>query len=295
VAVEEGIEFDHVGIAILRIDVPDQWLGRPLGSHERVFAPHEVQVARPEDLVVAILGQEGECELAQRPSVKGARRRAREQERDRARRPDQGRQQIRQRGVRVGEHGYRQLVGLSRRQAEFGAKCRLVKGGAAGVVVGLTQQTASGRIEARKEEMLHQGQAWMWRGLAMAGGDPGFGREVFEVEPYRLGLAARHCRDVLGWWLAGEGFNHDIGRVDGLPGLTPWADVHRAAGMVRRQPVQGLRIVDPESDPPTMIHGELPGQAPTDPRIAIVVDHGAENVAENVVVAGRRCHGEAVS
>ena len=66
---QKGAELGQVGALGLGIDLPDEGLGGPLGADERVLAADEVQVAGPEQFIVAFLGQEGQgqqVELADR-------------------------------------------------------------------------------------------------------------------------------------------------------------------------------------------------------------------------------------
>ena len=58
VKVEKGGQLCLVGFFFLRIDLPEHWLGCPLGPDEGIFATHEVEVAQPQQWVVRGLGNE---------------------------------------------------------------------------------------------------------------------------------------------------------------------------------------------------------------------------------------------
>ena len=47
-------------VFILRVDVPNKGLACPLRTDEGIFAPHKIDIAEPEQLVVMLLGNEGE-------------------------------------------------------------------------------------------------------------------------------------------------------------------------------------------------------------------------------------------
>ena len=56
--VEEGLELGVVRVVLgLRVDVPDEGRAGPQGAHQRILAAHEVQIARPQQLVVGGLRQ----------------------------------------------------------------------------------------------------------------------------------------------------------------------------------------------------------------------------------------------
>ena len=57
---KEGIELLMMHGIGLRVDLPDEGTSRPLRAHEGVLAAHEVEIARPEQPIVAILIREGE-------------------------------------------------------------------------------------------------------------------------------------------------------------------------------------------------------------------------------------------
>ncbi|MDT4861372.1 hypothetical protein FQZ97_959740 [compost metagenome] len=59
---------------ILRIQLPDKRIAGPQSSHQRIFATHEIQVARPEQLIEPHLVLEGEGmqAFARRPGRGGA-------------------------------------------------------------------------------------------------------------------------------------------------------------------------------------------------------------------------------
>ena len=50
--------FTQCAPSSVRVDLPDEGPRRPLRAHEGILAAHEVQVARPEQLVVAVLREE---------------------------------------------------------------------------------------------------------------------------------------------------------------------------------------------------------------------------------------------
>ncbi|MNT71494.1 hypothetical protein D3C72_2099860 [compost metagenome] len=49
--VQKCQQLGMVGVVVLRVDVPDQRLAGPQRPHQRVFAPHGVEVAGPQHLV----------------------------------------------------------------------------------------------------------------------------------------------------------------------------------------------------------------------------------------------------
>ena len=57
---QEGFDLGVVGLVVLRIDLPHEGTARPQGPHQRVLAPHEVQIAGPQQVVVV-----GLCEVGQ--------------------------------------------------------------------------------------------------------------------------------------------------------------------------------------------------------------------------------------
>jgi hypothetical protein len=64
---QERIHLGQMRIALLRVDVPQVRLSRPLPAHERVLAANDIQVARPQPAVEAVLVDErhdGEREAA---------------------------------------------------------------------------------------------------------------------------------------------------------------------------------------------------------------------------------------
>ena len=58
--VQKGVELVVVGQIVLRVDVPHKRLTGPEGAHQRVFAAHEVEVAGPEQVVKAVLADQGQ-------------------------------------------------------------------------------------------------------------------------------------------------------------------------------------------------------------------------------------------
>ncbi len=55
--VHECIQFGKVRIVGLGIQLPDQWLTRPQRAHKRVFTPHKIQIAGPQQVIEFMLGQ----------------------------------------------------------------------------------------------------------------------------------------------------------------------------------------------------------------------------------------------
>ena len=56
--VQKCVQLGVVGVVFrLRVDLPGEGAPRPQRTHQRIFAPHEVPVARPQQLVVAGLRQ----------------------------------------------------------------------------------------------------------------------------------------------------------------------------------------------------------------------------------------------
>jgi len=60
VAREKGVELVVVRRLRLRVDLPHEGSRRPLRTHEGILTAHEIQVARPQQLVVADLVGEGQ-------------------------------------------------------------------------------------------------------------------------------------------------------------------------------------------------------------------------------------------
>lgn len=119
----------------------------------------------------------------------------------------------------------------------------------------------------------------------MAVGNPGFGAEIFKIEPARRGAACCHGLQVGGRQIAGEGFDDDIGRGCRRKLCWPVADSDAfllLPGSVcherRAQRSQGGRLVNPESHTLAVDAHQLSRQAPADAGIAIIVDDAAENV-----------------
>ena len=56
--IHERVQFGKVRIVGLRIQLPNQRLTRPQRAHERVFTPHKIQIASPQQVIEVMLGQQ---------------------------------------------------------------------------------------------------------------------------------------------------------------------------------------------------------------------------------------------
>jgi hypothetical protein len=200
----EGLELVHVCVLGLTIDVPYERSSGPLCADERILAANEVQIARPEQAVIAILCRKRQHLRNQPPplengsGVQGGRT---EEARDVGQDPpfgDQrdnvllalrpGLQQFGQGWLLIAEQGHQQGVSRLAVQAEtmHEGLARAGPGQMAitlGQQVRLAQQPAGRRRKSRDEEVLEQGQRRMRRALEMTVIDPGLGRQILEIDP----------------------------------------------------------------------------------------------------------------
>ncbi|MNF73545.1 hypothetical protein D3C84_555480 [compost metagenome] len=254
IVVEEVRQLDEVGLLFLLIDVPQEGPCRPLGSHEGVFAAHQVEIAAPQQPIVARLArhrQQLDGKLARlkqipRPGradgtlktcaaehvVEGATERQQQGDRGGALAPalDQAFQRL----ALVGEEAYPQLVLRLGRQPQAGPV-----GGKASLVLLpaiplchqplLAQQATGSGGEAREEEVFVEAQLAhpLGGGEAVTILDPGFGTEVFQIDPAGGRALLGHAFDEGGGQLAGKGFYDHLGR-DGIrwQGALPALDVN---------------------------------------------------------------------
>ena len=179
IAAQERVELQPVRVLRLRIDMPDEWSGRPLAAHERVLAANEVDLAAPQQPVVVVLGNErcaGKRERAANDSLARARRpvpdpaiqvravdafRNDAHDRDVASGP--GVKQAGKASVRVAEERDHETPRIGLRDTER-APQRFTRAGigsktlAARDEIALAEQSAARRREARKEEIARQRQ-----------------------------------------------------------------------------------------------------------------------------------------
>ena len=57
---QKSFEFDEVGILRLLINLPDEWLPRPVCAHKRIFSSHKIEVATRQQSIVVFLTKEGD-------------------------------------------------------------------------------------------------------------------------------------------------------------------------------------------------------------------------------------------
>ena len=134
--------------------------------------------------------------------------------------------------------------------------------------------------------MLGQRQLRMRRGQAVAAGDPVFRRQVFQIDPHRLARPADHGGQITVRQRAAEGLDHHVGGVGCRKVLRrPVADVDAVQLLLRQCRLQAGgdagkagQIVHPQAHREAVLVRQLPRQAPGDADVAVVVDHGAENV-----------------
>jgi hypothetical protein len=86
-----------------------------------------------------------------------------------------------------------------------------------------------------------------------------------------------HCRDIDRRQGAGKGFDHHESWFDGGEMLFPWLNLDAILSGCEQG--NRVRIINPQPYMPTVLDRELLRQPPADPRIAKVVDNGAEDVA----------------
>ena len=127
--------------------------------------------------------------------------------------------------------------------------------------------------------------------------DPGFGAEIFKIEPLRrLALVSfdGHRLDISRRQVTGKGFNHHIRDPDiGIKFSPPAAHIDPCQGLSvlefgsGPEGLQGLHVIDPEADANGLSRGQLAREAPADADITMVIDDLAEDVPE-----GRLSHAQ---
>ena len=192
--------------SVCAIGLPDERSAGPLRAHERVFAANEVEVARPQQVVVVALGEERQCRRTQAAaSAGGAERRGDLVGGKSGRGKQQGRfdgkavEQSVEPVVLVAEQADHALAGIgSAIEAARAQPGCSVEALLPFEQVGLAQQAAGPRREAGIEEPPTQagGRAVeLRRRQAVAALDVVFGAEVLDVDPDRWALA-RQPRDI---------------------------------------------------------------------------------------------------
>jgi hypothetical protein len=102
------------------------------------------------------------------------------------------------------------------------------------------------------------------------------GAQVFQVDPHRRAVRRSHAgHEGLGR-VAAEGLDDDIARLGqrGVLGPVQQGDAGMALG---RHPPQRGGVVHPQAQLLPAV-GQIAGQAPAHPQVAVVVDHAAEDV-----------------
>ena len=279
----------------LRVDVPDHGLARPLRTHERVLATHEVPVAGPEQVVVVELAQIGQgvdAQVRARDQLVAQRARAGQQ---------QGRlisEQARQRfgrRARVAEQADEALA----RAATQALACQPSLGievGLARLQVHLPQQAASTGAEAGVEEVFDQPspRAAELRGRqAVAALDVVLRAQILKVDPARRRRQLRHAGNELGRQLTAKGLDHDLAGRDALQLRRCGPCAQLDAGMtLGRHPGECRCVVHPKPHMDTA-RGQVAAQAPANTQVAMVVDDAAEDVP--VLGQGGRGYGHGLT
>ena len=293
--------------------MPQEGPCRPLGPHEGVFAAHQVEIAAPQQPIVARLArhrQQLDGKLARlqqipRPGradgtlkpcaaehvVEGATERQQQGDRGGALAPalDQAFQRL----ALVGEEAYPQLVLRPGRQPQ----ARPVGGKACLILLPplplgdeplLAQESTGLSREAREEEVFIEAQLAdpLRRGEAVAILDPALCREILQIDPAGGRALLGHAFDKGGGQLAGEGLYDHSGR-DGIrwQGALPALDVNSLNPLAIQRGIKpradagkARQVVHPEPHLSMPLPLQLAGQPPGDAYVAEVVHHGAEDV-----------------
>ena len=289
--------------------MPDERARRPLRAHERILAAHEVDVARPEELVVAILREEGRHEALDRSARGLERAPVRERRRRDALGCDQPHRarvmHARARQAFDGGAGVREEAHLERALGGRPAHERAPEGRLRARVVLefiapaqqalLAQEPAGARREAGKEVMLRERQARVRRRQRVAALDPLLGAEVFEVDPARLRLRRRHREHVRLGRIAAEGLDDDIGDALDVEGVADALDLdllellHVVGGIdLGAQLREHGEVVEPEAHALAVLARDLAREPPRHADVAEVVDDTAEDVP---ALGAARIHG----
>ncbi len=221
ISVEECVQFDEMRILTLFVDLPDESLTGPLSAQEGVFAPDEIDVALPQQLVVSIERQEGDwgnTQFAMQPGPGFA-----EMAFDGCQWFAGGHQAfdgrvLRRQGVEQFSNRGRVVAEQTNFQFMVGVEGTSIRRFDCDGAVFAQQATAALR-EAGEVEVLDQRQAGVRGGHAVAAFGPAFCGQVFKIDPAGLVVGPRHSLDVGFRQVAGEGFDDDIGDpVDGRRG-----------------------------------------------------------------------------
>ena len=145
------------------------------------------------------------------------------------------------------------------------------------------QQPARARGEPRKIEVPRQWSLRLPRREAVAALDPGFCRQIFEIDPLRLNCLRTHRIQIRRRQAAAECFDNDIGRR----GIARRQDhppdpatverrrrVHRAGARRRKR----VPIIDEQPYRDCVFARQLSRKPPRNARVAEVVDDGTEYV-----------------
>src|SRR5438874_4000909 len=117
--------------------------------------------------------------------------------------------------------------------------------------------------------------------------DPAFGRQVFQIDPYRWSLARRHGLQIRIRKPATESFDHHRARLRAQIGSRscPDADFHAcsalpiARGIDRRYETRERRQrIDVEAHWQPVLASQHSRETPGDAGVAVVIDHGTEDV-----------------
>ncbi|KPY51940.1 Uncharacterized protein ALO47_05041 [Pseudomonas syringae pv. ribicola] len=193
-----------------------------------------------------------------------------------------------QRRVLVGKHRDQARIG-PQLDTQKGEKVQsrfavVLKGSTLFDQTALTQQAARGITKTGKEKELLQTaglQGWQ----AMATGDPLFGAEVVEIQPYRTRRALQHRVGISRWETTRKGLDHAFRNLGTHPLFRPEADLNTFMPLLRdlsiclrTQASECRQIIDPQTYLQPMLGDQLASQSPCHADVAVVVDDAAKNV-----------------
>ena len=289
--------------------MPHHGLGGPLRTNTGVLPAHKIQVARPQQMVIAVLvgkrqhhHPQGLAHLAIARSQFGRAQPFGELWQHAAFRhqtghgPRPARPGIQQRGQRrvfIAEERHPHFIRRACGQAQFVPVgipfeiCPTLR------VIGFDQHAARFRQKSGKEEMLGQRQPGVGGRQTVVCHHPGLGAEVFQIEPDRRRRLPRHCGEIGFGQCAAKGLDHPTRRLDRHKRFAPGADRHRLAllhASVRvhsgPEAAERLQVIDPEPHTDVMLARQRARQTPGHANIAIVVD----DVTEDVPVCSHGAH-----
>ena len=299
---QERIELGEVCRIRLRVDLPHEGPPGPDRAHQRILAAHEVEIARPQQVVIVELAEPRQRLRAQRTRRADVSHRPRDLFGGMARGGQQqrglvgeGAQQLGQVRVVVAKQAHHAIAGCSY-NAVIGEPALPIERGLPRDEVALAQQATGAVGKSGIEKMRRQaaaGAAGLRRWQAVAALDVGLGAEVLEVDPQRrqcMQLRTGHDPEIRLGQAAAEGLDHHVGRFAGGRGHIgvghgPRQHLNaRATGW--RHPGQRARIVDPQT------HADATGcqisrQAPAHAGIAVVVDDAAKDIPGHGARPGR--------